>query len=41
MEFNNVLKPLFAERQYIECVRYLIKEGELPEDCLMENNDNE
>ena len=41
VEFNSVLKPLFAERQYIDCVKYLIDEGELTEDCLMENNDNE
>lgn len=41
VEFNSVLKSLFAERQYIDCVKYLIDEGELPEDCLMENNDNE
>lgn len=41
VEFNSMLKPLFAEQQYIDCIKYLIDQGELSEDCFMENNNNE
>jgi hypothetical protein len=41
IEFNKDIKELFSKIQYRECIELLVKLGELPEDCFMENNDNE
>jgi len=41
IEFNKDIKELFSKIQYRDCIELLVKLGELPEDCFMENNDNE
>lgn len=41
IEFNKDIKELFSKIQYRDCINLLLELGELSEDCLMENNDNE